>query len=390
TERLVAELMQQYPDLSLTKVIVSEAGASVYSASELAANEFPDLDVSIRGAVSIARRLQDPLAELVKIDPKAIGVGQYQHDVNQTRLARSLEAVVEDCVNAVGVDVNRASVALLMRVSGFNETLAKNLVQHRETHGAFSSREILRSVPRMGDKAFQQAAGFLRIIGGENPLDQSAVHPEAYPLVERVLSEKQWTLPMVLGDVDKIRSLEPQHFVDTHYGLSTVKDVLTELEKPGRDPRPVFRTACFQEGIKEITDLKVGMLLEGVVSNVTNFGIFVDVGVHQDGLVHISEMAERFVKDPHAVAKAGEVVQVKVMEVNLERRRIGLSMRLQERAPVVSAPRGPKEKSTVAPSRDKPVKTSAFKKKPAEPVAKKPQLFNTMMADALSRCLKDA
>ena len=332
TDKLAGELMKQHPELKLTKVVVSEAGASVYSASELAANEFPTLDVTLRGAVSIARRLQDPLAELVKIDPKSIGVGQYQHDVMQSRLARSLDAVVEDCVNAVGVDVNTASPALLARISGLSSTLADNIVSHRDRHGAFASRDDLRKVPRLGAKTFEQAAGFLRIMQGENPLDASAVHPEAYPVVERILAELERPARELIGDAATLKKLSPSSYTDERFGLPTVRDILAELEKPGRDPRPEFKTAEFKEGIEEIKDLKPGMILEGTVSNVTNFGAFVDIGVHQDGLVHVSMLSNKFVKDPHDVVKAGEVVKVKVLEVDEKRKRIALTMRLDEQA----------------------------------------------------------
>ncbi|HKE93498.1 MAG TPA: Tex family protein, partial [Povalibacter sp.] len=341
TDRLAAELIRRIGDGRVTKVVVSEAGASVYSASELASKELPELDVSLRGAVSIARRLQDPLAELVKIDPKSIGVGQYQHDVNQTRLARSLDAVVEDCVNAVGVDVNMASPALLARVSGLSGTLADNIVRYRNEHGAFADRLALKSVPRLGPKAFEQAAGFLRIVGGVNPLDMSAVHPEAYPVVERILAELRRPMQEVLGDRDAVKRLEPGKFTDEKFGLPTVRDILRELEKPGRDPRPEFRTAAFKEGVEELKDLQPGMLLEGVVTNVTNFGAFVDIGVHQDGLVHISMMANKFVKDPREVVKAGDVVKVKVLEVDVGRKRVALTMRLDDAAPRQRGPEQP-------------------------------------------------
>jgi uncharacterized protein len=327
TERLVAELMAKAPNLKLTKVMVSEAGASVYSASELAAKEFPQLDVSLRGAVSIARRLQDPLAELVKIEPKAIGVGQYQHDVEQAGLARSLDAAVEDCVNLVGVDVNTASAPLLARVSGLNQTLALNIVAFRDENGAFKSRAALKKVPRLGPKTFEQAAGFLRIMGGKNPLDASAVHPEAYPVVERISQATQRPLKSLIGDSAFLKSLQPARFADIQFGIPTVADILAELEKPGRDPRPEFRTASFQEGIEKISDLRPGMRLEGVVTNVTAFGAFVDVGVHQDGLVHISELSDRFVKDPREVVKAGDIVKVRVKEVDVAKRRIALTMK---------------------------------------------------------------
>lgn len=330
TDRLATELIHSHPELRLQKLVVSEAGASVYSASELAAREFPDVDVALRGAVSIARRLQDPLAELVKIEPKAIGVGQYQHDVGQTRLARSLDAVVEDCVNAVGVDVNTASASLLTRVAGLNQTLARNIVEFRNNNGPFRRREQLRQVTRLGDKTFEQAAGFLRITNGDNPLDGSAVHPEAYPLVERILASSGRGLAEVLGNVTFLHALEPLRFTDERFGLPTVRDILSELEKPGRDPRPEFKTATFKDGVEKPTDLQVGMVLEGVVTNVANFGAFVDIGVHQDGLVHVSALAERFVKDPREIVKVGQVVKVKVLEVDLARQRIALTMRLQD------------------------------------------------------------
>ena len=327
TDKLAAELIAKMPDLQLTKVMVSEAGASVYSASELAAKEFSDLDVSLRGAVSIARRLQDPLAELVKIEPKAIGVGQYQHDVDQTRLAQSLDAVVEDCVNRVGVDVNMASAALLARVSGLNQSLAGNIVAFRDEHGAFKTRTSLKKVPRLGPKAFEQAAGFLRINNAKNPLDASAVHPEAYALVERIAAASRRSLQSLIGDGPFLKSLRPAAFADADFGIPTVTDVLQELEKPGRDPRPEFRTATFAEGVEKISDLKPGMQLEGVVTNVTAFGAFVDVGVHQDGLVHISELSDRFVKDPREVVKAGDVVKVRIKSIDAARKRIGLTMK---------------------------------------------------------------
>jgi len=330
TDRLAADLIKQVPGLKLTKVMVSEAGASVYSASELAAKEFPDLDVSIRGAVSIARRLQDPLAELVKIEPKAIGVGQYQHDVSQLKLARSLDAVVEDCVNAVGVDVNTASAALLARISGLNGTLAQNIVAYRDANGAFKSRSELKKVPRLGDKTFEQAAGFLRVMNGDNPLDASAVHPETYPLVKRIAADTARDIRSLIGDSAFLKRLDPKQFTDESFGLVTISDILQELEKPGRDPRPEFKTAEFQEGVEKLSDLTPGMVLEGVVTNVTNFGAFVDIGVHQDGLVHISALSEKFVKDPYEVVKAGDIVKVKVMEVDIPRQRVGLSMRMSD------------------------------------------------------------
>ncbi len=332
TDKLASELIAKHPELRLQKIVVSEAGASVYSASELAAKEFPDLDVSLRGAVSIARRLQDPLAELVKIEPKAIGVGQYQHDVNQRELARSLDAVVEDCVNAVGVDANTASAPLLARVSGLNATLARNIVDYRDVNGPFPSREHLRKVPRLGDKTFEQAAGFLRINGGENPLDRSSVHPEAYPVVERMLAKINKRIDDVLGNREALSGLSPTEFVDERFGLPTVRDILAELEKPGRDPRPEFKTATFREGVEKVSDLVPGMTLEGVVTNVAAFGAFVDIGVHQDGLVHVSAMSTKFIKDPHEVVKAGQVVKVKVIDVDVKRQRIALTMRLDDDA----------------------------------------------------------
>jgi uncharacterized protein len=361
TDKLVADLTAKMPNLKITKVVVSEAGASVYSASELAANEFPDLDVSLRGAVSIARRLQDPLAELVKIEPKAIGVGQYQHDVDQTGLARSLDAVVEDCVNSVGVDVNTASVPLLMRVSGLNRTLASNIVAYRDANGAFASRSALKKVPRLGPKAFEQAAGFLRIMSGKNPLDASAVHPEAYPVVERIAEATGRPVKAMVGDKAFLKTLEPAQFADETFGIPTITDIISELEKPGRDPRPEFRTATFKEGVEKITDLKPGMQLEGVVTNVAAFGAFVDVGVHQDGLVHVSELADRFVKDPHEVVKAGDVVKVRVKEVDVARKRISLTMRSGaiDRSAVPSAGRGAGQGSSGPRTSAPPPKASA-------------------------------
>ncbi|MCZ8099055.1 MAG: Tex family protein [Burkholderiales bacterium] len=332
TDKLAAELITKYAQLKLTKVMVSEAGASVYSASAYASQELPDLDVSIRGAVSIARRLQDPLAELVKIDPKSIGVGQYQHDLAEHKLSRSLDAVVEDCVNAVGVDVNTASAPLLSRVSGVGETLAQNIVQHRDANGPFRSRSKLKEVPRLGPKAFEQCAGFLRIPDGDDPLDRSGVHPEAYPVVRRILSATKGDIKGLIGDGATLRTLRPQDFTDATFGVPTVSDILKELEKPGRDPRPAFRTAEFKEGVEKISDLRPGMILEGVVTNVAAFGAFVDIGVHQDGLVHISAMAKTFVKDPRAVARPGDVVRVKVLEVDVQRKRIALTMRLDDEA----------------------------------------------------------
>ena len=323
---------EDYINYPIHKIIVSEAGASIYSASELAAREFPDLDVSLRGAVSIARRLQDPLAELVKIDPKSIGVGQYQHDVNQSQLAKSLDAVVEDCVNAVGVDVNTASAPLLARISGLNQTLAQNIVAYRNENGAFDSRKKLLKVPRLGEKTFEQAAGFLRINGGKEPLDASAVHPEAYPVVAKMLAQQGITAAELIGNRERVKQIKASDFTDERFGLPTILDILSELEKPGRDPRGEFQTASFAEGIHEINDLQVGMILEGVVSNVANFGAFVDIGVHQDGLVHISALSNKFVQDPREVVKAGDVVKVKVLEVDAARKRIALTMRLDDEA----------------------------------------------------------
>lgn len=333
TEKLAADMAAKFSDIKATRVVVSEAGASVYSASELAAHEFPDLDVSLRGAVSIARRLQDPLAELVKIEPKAIGVGQYQHDVNQRELARSLDAVIEDCVNAVGVDVNTASAPLLSRVSGLNASLARNIVAWRDENGAFQNRKMLMKVSRFGDKAFEQAAGFLRIANGDNPLDASAVHPEAYPVVKRILEKIQADAKQVMGRQGALNGLSPAEFTDERFGLPTVRDIFTEIEKPGRDPRPEFKTAQFKEGVNTLKDLVPGMILEGVVTNVANFGAFIDIGVHQDGLVHISALADRFVSDPRDVVRVGQTVKVKVQEVDIERKRIGLTMRLNDDAP---------------------------------------------------------
>ncbi|MEM4988649.1 Tex family protein [Collimonas sp. H4R21] len=337
TDKLAQDLIKLRPELKLTKIVVSEAGASVYSASEFASRELPDMDVSLRGAVSIARRLQDPLAELVKIDPKSIGVGQYQHDVGQTQLARSLDAVVEDCVNAVGVDVNTASAPLLARVSGLNASVAQSIVTYRDMKGMFTSRAGLRDVPRLGDKTFEQAAGFLRIMNSDNPLDGSAVHPESYPLVEKILADIKKDVKGVIGDDKLLKSLNPAKYADEKFGVPTIADILKELEKPGRDPRPEFTTATFKDGVEEIRDLRPDMILEGVVTNVAAFGAFVDIGVHQDGLVHISALSNTFVKDPHSVVKAGQVVKVKVLEVDEKRKRIALTMRLSDNAPVAGA-----------------------------------------------------
>lgn len=332
TERFAKEVIKEISENKPQTVVVSEAGASVYSASELAAAEFPELDVSLRGAVSIARRLQDPLAELVKIEPKAIGVGQYQHDVNQSQLARKLDAVVEDCVNAVGVDLNTASVALLARVAGMSKTLAQNIVAYRDDNGRFDSREQLKKVPRLGPKAFEQCAGFMRITNGKNPLDASGVHPEAYAVVEKILRATEQSIQDLMGNASVVRQLDAKQFTDEQFGLPTVQDIFKELEKPGRDPRGEFKTAVFMAGVEEITDLKTGMILEGTITNVTNFGAFVDIGVHQDGLVHISSLSDKFVEDPHQVVKTGDVVKVKVLEVDVARKRIALTMRLDESA----------------------------------------------------------
>jgi len=357
TDQFVAQVIQKYPELGLTRVIVNESGASVYSASELAAQEFPDLDVTIRGAISIARRLQDPLSELVKIEPKSIGVGQYQHDVSQVKLARSLDAVVEDCVNAVGVDVNMASVPLLRRVSGLTPTLAANIVEYRDQHGPFTSREALRKVPRFGDKTFEQAAGFLRIPDAGNPLDASAVHPESYDIVESIAAQNNRDLKSLVGDREFLRGLKPESYVTESVGLPTLQDILAELEKPSRDPRPEFRTATLKDGVESMKDLEPGMMLEGTVSNVTNFGAFVDIGVHQDGLVHISALSNSFVKSPHDVVSAGDIVKVKVLEVDMDRKRIALTMRLDDALPEAggrskrgerTTPRAPRRKKDFA------------------------------------------
>ncbi|EJL6265600.1 RNA-binding transcriptional accessory protein [Vibrio cholerae] len=357
TDAFAADLIK-CGNLKVQKIMVSEAGASVYSASELAAKEFPNLDVSLRGAVSIARRLQDPLAELVKIDPKSIGVGQYQHDVSQTLLAKRLDAIVEDCVNAVGVDVNTASAALLTRVAGLSAALAQNIVDYRDENGRFESRSALKKVPRLGPKAFEQCAGFLRIMDGKNPLDASAVHPEAYPVVKTIAEKNSKDLKALIGNTEFLRTLRAVDYTDENFGVPTVTDIIKELDKPGRDPRPEFKTATFAEGIHEVSDLEVGMVLEGVVSNVANFGAFVDIGVHQDGLVHISALTDRFISDPREVVKAGDIVKVKVMEVDVQRKRIALSMRLNDepgqdnRSQRSAAPRGGQERR--APRRDEP------------------------------------
>ncbi|WP_058359243.1 Tex family protein, partial [Xanthomonas translucens] len=345
TDKLAADLIKQNPQLTLEKIVVSEAGASVYSASEFAAREFPQLDVSLRGAVSIARRLQDPLAELVKIEPKAIGVGQYQHDVDQYRLARALDARVEDCVNAVGVHVNTASAALLSRVSGLSASVAENIVRHRDDNGPFKRRKDLLKVPRLGDKTFEQCAGFLRIADGDEPLDASSVHPEAYPVVERIVGATGKPIKALIGDGGFLRALKPDQFTDEKFGVPTVRDILKELEKPGRDPRPEFKAARFADGVEDIKDLKPGMVLEGVVSNVAAFGAFVDIGVHQDGLVHISALSDSYVKDPRDVVKAGDIVKVKVLEVDVARKRIALTRRLDDAPPAASVRSGERDGS---------------------------------------------
>ncbi|MCL1093843.1 Tex family protein [Shewanella kaireitica] len=387
TDKLAAELitMVKAELPSLTKVMVSEAGASVYSASELASEEFPDIDVSIRGAVSIARRLQDPLAELVKIEPKAIGVGQYQHDVSQSMLSTSLEAVVEDCVNGVGVDVNMASAALLAQVAGLNKTLARNIVTHRDEQGRFANRKSLLKVARLGPKAYEQAAGFLRISDAENPLDASSVHPEAYSLVEAIASAKQQSVASLVGNSELLTSIDAKDFITSDFGLPTVTDILAELDKPGRDPRGEFKTATFKEGVEQIGDLKPDMILEGVVTNVTNFGAFVDVGVHQDGLVHISSMTDKFIDDPHKVVKAGDIVKVKVMEVDAERRRIGLSMRLTDKAGEApkTAPRP--SNNTAKHKGTKPQSQSHSKAKPKQPAN---AAMGNAFADAFAKLKK--
>lgn len=383
TERFFLDTQKQFPDIKAQKVIVSEAGASVYSASELAALEFPDLDVSLRGAVSIARRLQDPLAELVKIDPKSIGVGQYQHDVSQSLLAKKLDAVVEDCVNAVGVDLNTASVALLTRVAGLTRMMAQNIVTWRDENGRFHNREQLLKVSRLGPKAFEQCAGFLRINNGNNPLDASTVHPEAYPIVERILAATEQALQELMGNPNALRNLKPSDFTDERFGVPTVTDIIKELEKPGRDPRPEFKTASFADGVETLNDLLPGMILEGAVTNVTNFGAFVDIGVHQDGLVHISSLADHFVDDPHKVVKAGDIVKVKVMEVDLQRKRIALTMRLDEQPGDTASRRGGgNARSDSNTSSRQP----AGKSRPRP--ASAPAAGNSAMGDALAAAFK--
>jgi uncharacterized protein len=378
TDRLAAELIKLHPQLKLTKIVVSEAGASVYSASEYASKELPSLDVSLRGAVSIARRLQDPLAELVKIDPQSIGVGQYQHDVYQAQLSRALDAVVEDCVNAVGVDVNLASAKLLERVSGLNEGLSQNVVAHRDQNGPFLSRQDLLKVPRLGPKAFEQCAGFLRIRDGDDPLDSSAVHPESYPVVRRILAHLKSEIRTVIGNASELRDLRPEQFADEQFGAPTVIDILKELEKPGRDPRPEFKTATFKDGVEEMKDLTPGMSLEGVVTNVANFGAFVDIGVHQDGLVHVSALADRFVKDPREVVKPGDIVKVKVLEVDLKRKRISLTMRLRDDAGGQAPTRGAK-------SGDRPLSQRDRQHMADKPKAGAAKVSDNAMAAAFSK-----
>lgn len=388
TDKLVTELCRRNCGSKLQRLMVSEAGASVYSASELASKEFPELDVSLRGAVSIARRLQDPLAELVKIEPKSIGVGQYQHDVSATKLARSLDAVVEDCVNAVGVDVNTASTALLARVSGLNQGLAHNLVQHRDVNGAFRDRRQLLKVPRLGPKAFEQSAGFLRINDGANPLDASAVHPEAYPVVERIVKHLSREVRSLIGDRELLKTLSPQDFTDECFGLPTVVDIIAELEKPGRDPRPEFKMASFKEGVESLEDLSADMILEGTVSNVTSFGAFVDIGVHQDGLVHISEMSEKFVKDPREVVKAGDLVRVKVLDIDFKRRRIALSMRIRDGSRQ-GVSYSQKQHSALSPNRRvvKQAKQRATPKR-SDKTNRNISVKNNAMAEALRKAIK--
>ena len=380
TDKLAGDLIQRHPELKLTKVMVNEAGASVYSASEFAAREFPDLDVTIRGAVSIARRLQDPLAELVKIDPKSIGVGQYQHDVNQYQLNRSLDTVIEDCVNDVGVDLNMASMPLLKRVSGLNETIAGNIVAYRNIHGRFKTRDQLKEVPRLGDKTYEQAAGFLRIVGDskadiDNPLDASGVHPEAYSVVEKIAAKNGREINTIIGDSAFLKTLQPEDYITAQFGVPTVSDIIQELDKPGRDPRPEFKTATLKAGVEAIKDLVEDMVLEGTITNVTNFGAFVDIGVHQDGLVHISCLADKFVDDPHKVVKAGQIVKVKVLEVDTQRKRIALTMKLQE------TKRDRQERGT-NPSRVRGHKPPAKKPQAPKPVA------NNAMADKLAAAFK--
>lgn len=380
TDKLSQDLLKQLKDASISKIVVSEAGASVYSASELAAKEFPDLDVSLRGAVSIARRLQDPLAELVKIDPKSIGVGQYQHDVSQVQLSQMLTAVVEDCVNAVGVDLNTASVPLLTRVSGLNTSIAENIVSYRDAEGRFDSRKELMKVARLGAKTFEQAAGFLKITDGAEALDASSVHPEAYPVVHKIIKDLGRDIRSLIGDSSALRAMDPSKYTDDSFGLPTVQDILKELEKPGRDPRPEFRTAEFKDGVEKISDLKEGMKLEGVVTNVTGFGAFIDIGVHQDGLVHISELADKFVKDPHEVVSTGDVVSVRVMEIDVNRKRVGLSMKSSAE---------PKERSSGGRSSSTPKDKGRQGRASAAPKSRNESHVNSAMADALRGLMGD-
>ena len=387
TDKLAGEMIKKLGDAKLSKVVVSEAGASVYSASEIAAREFPDVDVSLRGAVSIARRLQDPLAELVKIEPKAIGVGQYQHDVNQVKLARALDAKVEDCVNAVGVDVNTASAALLSRVAGLSASVAENLVKHRDANGPFANRKALLKVPRLGDKAFEQCAGFLRVPSGDNPLDASAVHPEAYPVVERIIAQCGREVRSIIGDTSFLRALKAEQYTDETFGLPTVRDILKELEKPGRDPRPEFVAPSFAEGVEDLKDLRPGMVLEGRVTNVAAFGAFVDIGVHQDGLVHVSALSHTFVKDPRDAVKAGDIVKVKVMEVDIPRQRIGLSMRLDDEPGQQARGGRPAESNTNARGGQRDNRSPRPGGGHAAPKAT-PATSSSAFADAFSKALK--
>jgi uncharacterized protein len=384
TDKLVAEMIKANPELAVSKIIVSEAGASVYSASELASNELPDMDVSLRGAVSIARRLQDPLAELVKIEPKAIGVGQYQHDVSQSNLGKSLSTVIEDCVNAVGVDINTASGALLSHVSGLNRTLANNIVNYRDQHGAFKRRKTLLDVERLGPKAYEQAAGFLRIMGGDDPLDASAVHPEAYPVVNSMVQHVGVAVNDIVGNTEILKQLKPEDFVTDSFGLPTVTDIIGELDKPGRDPRPEFKTASFKDDVQSLSDLKVGMILEGVVSNVAAFGAFIDVGVHQDGLVHISAMTDKFISDPRDIVKTGDIVKVKVMEVDVERKRVSFSMRMGD------IPGQPTKKAHVKKpdSAKKPHNKSTKNHASQAPNKQSNQMMGNAFADAFAKAKK--
>jgi uncharacterized protein len=383
TDKLAGELITKHPELKLTKVMVSEAGASVYSASAFASQELPDMDVSLRGAVSIARRLQDPLAELVKIDPKSIGVGQYQHDLSEVKLSRSLDAVVEDCVNGVGVDVNTASAPLLARVSGITSGLAENIVSHRDANGPFTSRTELKKVARLGPKAYEQCAGFLRIRGGADPLDSSSVHPEAYPVVRRMVKTAGQEVASLIGNTGVLRSLRPQDFVDETFGLPTVTDILKELEKPGRDPRPAFKTATFKEGVEKIADLSAGMVLEGVVTNVAAFGAFIDVGVHQDGLAHVSALSKTFVKDPRDVVKPGDIVKVKVLEVDIPRKRISLTLRLDDEAQASGGER--RQERGGRPRTPQQRQQQPRQQQPRQQQRSAPAPANSAMADALRK-----